>query len=264
MKNKAKFYLLFALSIIQGSCAHQPSDTSPSSLMHETQESAQSLANPEGSGNSVTATDDTKSSNDLVSNQQKRHAGHVSKHHAEKENAGKYHAQKHHAQKHHAEKHHAEKHHSHESHKFFEDAAFADLSAKAHDKLYLTGEASDSALKAMVAAGVKVYIDIRPESESGAEFKNRVLQSGMEFYSLPVFLENGEISEVNVDKVYELHRRFHEVGHAVACGSGVRSSGWMSLHLMRHHKMPAEKAIEIGKQAFLSDSLAERIVKYKS
>jgi len=239
MKNKAKFYLLFALSIIQGSCAHQPSDTSPSSLMHETQESAQSLANPEGSGNSVTATDDTKSSNDLVSNQQKRHAGHVSKHHAEK-------------------------HHSHESHKFFEDAAFADLSAKAHDKLYLTGEASDSALKAMVAAGVKVYIDIRPESESGAEFKNRVLQSGMEFYSLPVFLENGEISEVNVDKVYELHRRFHEVGHAVACGSGVRSSGWMSLHLMRHHKMPAEKAIEIGKQAFLSDSLAERIVKYKS
>ena len=155
---------------------------------------------------------------------------------------------------------HAVDHHD-GNHEYFRDAKFADLNVKAHDSLFLSGQPSLLALKAMKAGNVKLYIDIRPKSEVSPEFIKMVQSQGITFISKPIFSKDGTADLKAVDEVYALHKKYHDVGHVVGCTSGARSSAWFTLHLLKHHKMPVEEAIEIGKTAYLTEALAENIRK---
>ena len=154
-----------------------------------------------------------------------------------------------------------EAHHHASHHEFFEDAQFGDLKLKAHDSLFLSGEPSLAALKAMKAGNVKLYIDIRPKSEVKPEFIKMVESQGITFVSKTIFSKDGKADLKAVDEVFVLHKKNHDVGHVVGCASGVRSSAWFTLHLIRQHKMPVEEAIEVGKTAYLNESWAENIRK---
>jgi len=153
----------------------------------------------------------------------------------------------------------AEHHGSH--HEFFKDAQFGDLKLKAHDSLFLSGQPSLAALKAMKAGNVKLYIDIRPKSEVKPEFIKMVESQGITFVSKTIFSNDGTADLKAVDEVFALHKKHHDVGHVVGCASGVRSSAWFTLHLIRQHKMPVEEAIAAGKTAYLNESWAENIRK---
>lgn len=153
----------------------------------------------------------------------------------------------------------AEHHGSHNE--FFTDAQFGDLKLKSYDSLFLSGQPSLAALKAMKARNVKLYIDIRPKSEVKPEFIKMVESQGITFVSKTVFSNDGTADLKAVDEVFALHKKHHEVGHVVGCTSGVRSSAWFTLHLIRQHKMPVEEAIAAGKTAYLNESWSENIRK---
>ncbi len=168
--------------------------------------------------------------------------------------------ERHHHSSNHSSHHHSSHHHS-SHHEFFKDAQFGDLKLKAHDSLFLSGQPSLAALKAMKAANVKLYIDIRPKSEVKPDFIKMVESQGITFVSKTVFSNDGTADLKAVDAVFALHKKNHDVGHVVGCTSGARSSAWFTLHLIRHHKMPVDEAIAVGNTAYLDASWAENIRK---
>ena len=147
----------------------------------------------------------------------------------------------------------------HKSGHFFTDAKFGKLDVKAHENLFISGLPNKETLDAMKLGGVKLLIDVRPLDEVGNEFPKLVKAAGIEFESKPVFLKDGTVDLKAVDAITELHMKNHDHGHVIACTMGARSSGWVSLHLVKHHKMPVEEAIKIGKEAYLNDDLATKI-----
>jgi protein tyrosine phosphatase (PTP) superfamily phosphohydrolase (DUF442 family) len=149
--------------------------------------------------------------------------------------------------------------HHHKSGHFFTDAKLGKLALKAHENLYISGLPDKDALDAMKIAGIKVFIDVRPLDEVGNDFPKLVAAAGLKFESRPVFLKDGTVDLKAVDSITELHMKNHDHGHVVACTVGARSSGWLTLHLIRHHKMPVDEAIKIGKEAYLNDALATKI-----
>jgi protein tyrosine phosphatase (PTP) superfamily phosphohydrolase (DUF442 family) len=172
------------------------------------------------------------------------------------------HKKSHHKKGHYKKGHYKKGEHHHSADEaFFKDAKFGDLEVKAHDFLYLSGQPSLAAVKDMKAQNVQLYVDIRPKSEVGPEFVKMIESHGIMFVSKPVFLSDGSVDFKAVDEVYALHKKYHDVGHVVGCTSGVRSSGWLTLHLIKHHKMAVEDGIKIGKTAYLSEPLAENIRK---
>jgi protein tyrosine phosphatase (PTP) superfamily phosphohydrolase (DUF442 family) len=172
---------------------------------------------------------------------------------------GHKYSKKHHPKSsgHHKEEHHKDDHHK--SGQFFKDAKFGSFNVKAHDKLIISGLPDKAALDAMKVGGVKVLIDVRPLDEVGNEFPKMVKAAGLKFESKPVFLKDGTIDMKAVDAITDLHKKYHDNEHVVACTVGARSSGWLTLHLVNHHKMPVDEAIQIGKEAYLSDELAMKI-----
>lgn len=131
--------------------------------------------------------------------------------------------------------------------------------ARIQPNIAVSGQPNEENLKKASESGYKTIINLRPREEWPFDEESLVKDLGMNYVLIPIaspesldFEKAKELSTILKDKsAYPV---------LIHCGSSNRVGALYALHEHLEKKIPAEKAIEIGKRAGMtSPALEERI-----
>ena len=145
----------------------------------------------------------------------------------------------------------------------FVDAPVGTLATRRIGHLHLSGDPSSTDVAAMKSAGFRAVIDIRQSSEANrASLEAAANAAGIAYHNVPLFDAAGAIDAKAVAAISALHEKNEGVPHLVSCKSGNRSSAWYAAHIAKSQGLDSDKAIALGRQAYLRDDMAAAVKSY--
>jgi len=145
----------------------------------------------------------------------------------------------------------------------FVDAPMGALATRRAGQLHLAGAPKSTDISALKAAGFGAIIDIRQASEDGrSSLEVAAKAAGIAYHNVPLFDAAGAMDAKAVAAISALHEKNEGVPHLVSCKSGNRSSAWYAAYAAKSQSLDSDKAIALGRQAYLRDDMAAAVRAY--
>ena len=126
--------------------------------------------------------------------------------------------------------------------------------------VYSAGQPTEDQIKQLAESGVKVMINLRPESELSFDEQALVVSLGMEYVSIPVAGAEG-VSPENANRLASALEAVEGKPTVVHCGSANRVGALVALDEALNHGASVDDAIAKGKDWGLTR--LESIVRYQ-
>ncbi|MBL4767383.1 MAG: dual specificity protein phosphatase family protein [Rhodobacteraceae bacterium] len=132
--------------------------------------------------------------------------------------------------------------------------------ASVHDWLYMAGQPDQETIKGLKNDGFEVVFNIRGLDEGSFDEKTLVEENGMTYYQVPL-LKDGAMDPQAVKDIFAVIQKNRGKKILFHCSSGNRIGAWFAAHLIQDDGYETEAAISLGKQAGITRSGTEKMLR---
>ena len=128
--------------------------------------------------------------------------------------------------------------------------------------LYFSGQPDEATLATASENGVTTVINLREPSEMSWDEQAAVEAAGMKYINIPV-VRGQEFDAATMSAITEAVQAQDGEPVLLHCGSGLRATAWLAIHMVDDHGSSQENAFEVAEAAGLtSEGMKQRAAEY--
>ncbi len=118
--------------------------------------------------------------------------------------------------------------------------------------LYIAGQPDGAALDEAKRRGVAAIINLRGPSESDWDEAQAAASRDIAYYQAPIAGSDPDFDPATIHRISALVAQYSDQPVLVHCASGNRAAAWLAIHLVQHHELDTDGALEIARPSGLS------------